>query len=90
MPVQGLAVETTVLRNKHGMEMHIIDTGAVVQRLYVPDASGQLVDVLAGFDDADIYSVSAWPPAHHHCNACHASEVDATEACLSLTPSLCY
>ncbi|MBE6944015.1 MAG: galactose mutarotase [Ruminococcaceae bacterium] len=34
-----------------GLEAHISDLGATLQRLYVPDAKGVLADVVLGFDD---------------------------------------
>ena len=37
-----------VLRNKAGMEVHILPTGASIQRLMVPDREGKLEDVVLG------------------------------------------
>ena len=37
---------------------HIIDFGATIHRLYVPDAKGQLDDVVLGFDTAEEYAKS--------------------------------
>ena len=31
--------------------------GAVVQRLIIPDARGQALDVVLGYDDANVYAV---------------------------------
>ena len=48
-----------VLRNSYGMETHILRVGACVQRLLVPDAvTGELVDVMMGFEDPEQYRVS--------------------------------
>ena len=38
-----------------GLEAHITDLGATLQRLYVPDANGQLADVVLGFDCPEDY-----------------------------------
>ena len=48
-----------VLRNANGVEAHFIPFGAALQRLYVPDASGILRDVVLGFDDPINYC--SWP-----------------------------
>jgi hypothetical protein len=46
-----------VLRGPDGMEAHISPLGAVIQRLYVPDAQGNLEDVVLGFDSMEPYAV---------------------------------
>lgn len=46
-----------VLRNANGMEVHLLSTGACVQRLLVPDGAGGTVDVMLGFDDPESYRV---------------------------------
>lgn len=38
MPHKGNA---TVLKNKAGVEVHVLSTGAIIQRLLVPDKDGQ-------------------------------------------------
>lgn len=38
-----------------GLEAHISDLGATLQRLLVPDAKGQLSDVVLGFDTPEAY-----------------------------------
>ena len=35
----------------------ILPVGAVLQRLIVPDASGDALDVVLGYDDASVYAV---------------------------------
>ncbi|KAL4431225.1 hypothetical protein ABPG75_006481 [Micractinium tetrahymenae] len=47
--------EPIILRNSNGMEVHLLRTGACVQRLLVPDSAGDTVDVMMGFDDAESY-----------------------------------
>ena len=62
--LQSQHIASTVLRNRHGMEVHLISTGAVVQRLIVPDSHGKLRDVVLGFDNPVDYNVSALLPGH--------------------------
>ena len=45
-----------VLKNKHGMEVHVLQTGAVIQRLLVPDRDGNLGDIVLGYDDEETYA----------------------------------
>ena len=44
-----------VLRHTSGAAVHIITTGACVQRLFVPDRDGLLDDVVLGFDSVGAY-----------------------------------
>jgi aldose 1-epimerase len=50
-----------VLRNNTGMEVHVLRTGAVIQRIIVPDKNGHLDDVVLGFDDEAAYKVGPAP-----------------------------
>ena len=52
---------TVVLKNKAGVEAHIIPTGAVIQRLLVPDAQGRVADVVLGFDEVEPYGDGTSP-----------------------------
>lgn len=47
-----------ILTNKNGMEAHILDYGAALVRLYVPDREGRIEDVVLGFDDVTGYEVN--------------------------------
>ncbi|MDO4555707.1 MAG: aldose epimerase family protein [Lachnospiraceae bacterium] len=47
-----------ILRNRKGMEAHILDYGAALVRLYVPDKKGQIDDIVLGFDDITGYEVN--------------------------------
>ena len=69
--LQASAVETAVLRNDNGLEAHIIDTGAVIQRLFVPDADGNLGDIVAGFDALEDYDVSCQSSRLISSPSCH-------------------
>lgn len=48
-------INKVVLRNSNGMEAHILKTGACIQQLLVPNAAGELVDVMLGFEDEEAY-----------------------------------
>jgi aldose 1-epimerase len=47
-----------VLKNSSGMEAHILDYGAALVRLYVPDQEGKTEDIVLGFDDVSGYEVN--------------------------------
>jgi len=51
----GTPVEAFTLKNAHGLEARIINYGAIVQSLLVPDGKGGRVDVVLGFDTLDEY-----------------------------------
>lgn len=48
------------LRNAHGCEARITDLGGIVLSLTVPDRSGQLADVVLGFDRPEDYRAPAY------------------------------
>lgn len=55
----GALAEAVVLRNANGMEVHVLPTGACLQRLLVPDAAGgPPVNLMMSFDDEESYKVS--------------------------------
>ena len=45
-----------VLRNRRGIEVHLLRTGASIQRLLLPDRDGKFADVVLGFDEEVAYS----------------------------------
>ncbi len=47
------------LENKNGMKVWILNYGAIIQSLFVPDANGNLTDVVLGYDDFDAYEDNA-------------------------------
>lgn len=51
----GKAVELYTLRNANGMSADVATFGATLVRLYVPDRSGNVGDVILGWDDLDSY-----------------------------------
>jgi aldose 1-epimerase len=53
-----------VLKNENGMEVHILQIGAVIQRLILPtdlDPNGKQVDVTLGFDEEEPYQDGTSP-----------------------------
>ena len=55
----GKQVTAYILQNKNGMEVHILDFGATIAKLYVPDRNGTLDDLVLGFDDMAGYERNA-------------------------------
>jgi len=52
---EGTLVEVFTLRNGNGVEVKAISYGAIITSVRVPDRSGQLADVVLGFDALDGY-----------------------------------
>jgi len=50
--------DVAVLKNKGGVEVHILSVGAIIQKLLVPDKDGNLADIALGFDEIAPYKVS--------------------------------
>lgn len=48
-------IETYLLENRNGMKAQIITYGARVQKLFVQGNDGNLIDVVAGFEDPEQY-----------------------------------
>ncbi len=53
---EGQAISLYTLSNAKGMEVKIINFGAIVQSLKVPDRDGKPADVVLGFDTLDGYA----------------------------------
>lgn len=51
----GREVFSYILQNKNGVEVHILNYGATIQKLYVPDRYGKVEDIILGFDDISGY-----------------------------------
>jgi len=51
----GPVVRRFALQNSHGLSMDLLDYGATIASLRVPDRFGELDDVVLGFDDLDAY-----------------------------------
>lgn len=47
----GTAIDSYTLRNEQGMSANILNYGGIITELWVPDAKGQLTDVVLGFDN---------------------------------------
>lgn len=48
--------DAIVLHGAHGVEVHILRTGASIQKLLIPDRNGKIADVALGFDSEIAYS----------------------------------
>jgi aldose 1-epimerase len=53
--LRGQPVERYTLRNVHGLFLRVMTYGATVTELHVPDRSGQLGDIVLGFDRLEDY-----------------------------------
>lgn len=51
----GEEIQEYILKNKNGMEVHVINFGATIKNVLVPDREGKLADVILGFDDISGY-----------------------------------
>lgn len=51
----GSAVTAFTLANAQGMQVKIIDFGAIISEIHVPDRDGVLADVVLGFDTIEPY-----------------------------------
>lgn len=55
----GKGVDRFTLRGPNGMVIRLINFGATVTELYVPDRNGRLADVVLGFDDLASYETKS-------------------------------
>jgi aldose 1-epimerase len=53
--LDGLPVQRYTLRNRHGSWLRVIEYGAILTELHVPDRAGQLGDIVLGFDRLEDY-----------------------------------
>jgi len=51
----GRTVHQFTLKNRHGMEVRLLDLGGIITHLFAPDRNGQFEDVVLGFDDLSPY-----------------------------------
>lgn len=51
-----MEIKTYKLKNANGLEAHILNFGGIIQSLKVPDADGNLEDIVLGFDDPSEYT----------------------------------
>lgn len=54
----GCQVNRYVITNKNGMQAAVLDYGAILQSLFVPDRNGEMLDVVRGFDDIAGYETT--------------------------------
>ena len=59
----GTPVEIYTLRNSKGAEARIMTYGGIVQKLTMPDKSGQFADIVLGFDTLDGYTRDSYVKA---------------------------
>lgn len=52
---QGQTVTAYRLENRAGMQVTVLDYGATIQSLRVPDRQGELTDVVLGYDTVAEY-----------------------------------
>ncbi|KQS92449.1 aldose epimerase family protein [Chryseobacterium sp. Leaf394] len=52
---QGEAVHQFILRNENGMQLEIINFGAIITSIFVPDKDGKFEDVVLGFKNPEDY-----------------------------------
>ena len=55
-PVSGQEVKEYTLENRAGMKVGILNYGAIISKLLVPDSKGATADVVTGFDTLDGYA----------------------------------
>lgn len=51
----GRSVTEYTLENKNGVKVKLLDYGATVKEIHVPDRNGNFADVVAGYDSLDSY-----------------------------------
>ena len=50
-----MVIDAFTLRNRHGMTVRFIDYGGSVVSIEAPDRSGQMADVVLGYDSVEGY-----------------------------------
>ena len=56
--MQAKKLEPFILKNRHGVEAHILPYGAIIQKLIVPDRLNRPTDIVLGFDSLTPYQVN--------------------------------
>lgn len=52
---KGEKITEFILENDNGMKAHLINYGAILSKLFVPDKQGETVDVVLGYDSIEGY-----------------------------------
>lgn len=55
MTPDGKEVHRFVMKNDNGVEVHVINYGAIITHLRTPDKNGKLEDIVLGYDNLDGY-----------------------------------
>ena len=58
--IQGKGIDLYTLRNDHGVEVKISTFGATITSIVVPDQTGELEDIVCGFDKLERYFSDAY------------------------------
>jgi len=69
----GEEVYAYTLENKNGMRVTVLDFGAVIQKIVVPDKNGKLADVVLGYDTLADYEENG--PSLGACVGRHANRI---------------
>lgn len=69
----GEEVYTYTLENKNGMQITVLEYGAIIQKIIVPDKNGKMADVALGYDTLEDYLVNG--PAHGAVVGRHANRI---------------
>ena len=59
--VDNKLVDLYILNNKNGLEMSVINYGAKIVTMHVPDRNGKLIDIVTGHNNIDEYLLSQEP-----------------------------
>ena len=59
---KGEEITEYILKNENGMEVHVLNYGAVIKNIFVPDKDGNVDDVVLGYDDLAGYEINS--PSH--------------------------
>src|SRR4051794_28265971 len=53
--IEGRPIQAFLLDDEHGLRARVVEYGATLTELHVPDHSGRTADVVLGFDDLQGY-----------------------------------
>ena len=53
----GRAITKYTLQQENGIACAVLDYGGIIAQLWVPDANGNLADVVCGFDSASYFGM---------------------------------
>lgn len=53
---EGKEISEFIIENENGMKVHLINYGAIITKLFVPDKNGEVADVVLGYDNLEGYT----------------------------------